>query len=89
MGRSLTPQRIGIGCALLIAAAFAGLQLTAVTGRDTPDSKNYISYALSLSGEHRAGATARTIDYVCADQGGRSLGWIRWASDSPATRFHS
>lgn len=85
MGRSLTPQRIGIGCALLIAAAFTALQLTAVTGRDSPDSKNYVSHALSLSGEPRAEATARTIDYVCADQGGRPPGWIPWASDPPAT----
>ncbi|MEV6207039.1 hypothetical protein [Kitasatospora sp. NPDC051914] len=84
MGRSLPPHRIGTGCAVLLAVAFTGVQLTAVTGRDSPDSRNYISHALSLSGESRARATARTIDYVCADPGGGRLTWIPWTADTSA-----
>ncbi|MER6708522.1 hypothetical protein [Streptomyces fumanus] len=51
---------------LLLAAAFAVLQLANVTGRDTPDSKNYLSYALSLSGEGKRGAAAGAIEHYCA-----------------------
>ncbi|MFF8098889.1 hypothetical protein ACF07S_03690 [Streptomyces sp. NPDC016640] len=51
---------------LLLAVLFAVLQLANVTGRDTPDSKNYLSYALSLSGADKREAAAATIDYVCA-----------------------
>ncbi|MBD0423235.1 hypothetical protein AB0L35_37240 [Streptomyces sp. NPDC052309] len=50
---------------LVLAAAFAVLQLANVTGRDTPDTKNYLSYALSLRGESKREAAAATIDYVC------------------------
>jgi hypothetical protein len=64
--RTLSWLRGGFVWALLIAAAFAGLELTAVTGRASPDSKNYISYALTLSGESRERATARAIQYTCA-----------------------
>ena len=53
---------------LALAAVFAVLQLANVTGRDTPDTKNYLAYALSLSGESKRGAAAATIDYVCASQ---------------------
>ncbi|GHD89273.1 hypothetical protein GCM10010508_29260 [Streptomyces naganishii JCM 4654] len=38
---------------LILAALFALLQLGTVTGRDTPDTKNYLAYALSLRGEDR------------------------------------
>ncbi|MDG9720309.1 hypothetical protein [Streptomyces sp. DH24] len=53
---------------LLLAAVFAVLQLANVTGRDTPDSKNYVSYALSLRGESPREAAAATIDYVCGSR---------------------
>ncbi|MEU9593261.1 hypothetical protein AB0D84_26545 [Streptomyces sp. NPDC048193] len=53
---------------LLLAALFAVLQLANVSGRDTPDTKNYLAYALSLSGESKRGVAAATIDYVCASQ---------------------
>ncbi|OSC49817.1 hypothetical protein B5181_40660, partial [Streptomyces sp. 4F] len=53
---------------LLLAAVFALLQLANVTGRDTPDTKNYLSYALSLTGESKRGVAAATIDYVCASK---------------------
>ncbi|GGL72389.1 hypothetical protein GCM10010129_15110 [Streptomyces fumigatiscleroticus] len=51
---------------LALAAVFAVLQLANVTGRDTPDTKNYLSYALSLRGESKRAAAAATIDYACA-----------------------
>ncbi|AQS69310.1 hypothetical protein [Streptomyces pactum] len=53
---------------LLLAAVFALLQLANVTGRDTPDTKNYLSYALSLGGGSKRGVAAATIEYVCASQ---------------------
>lgn len=53
---------------LVLAALFAVLQLTNITGRDTPDTKNYLSYALSLGGESERGAAGATIDYVCASR---------------------
>ncbi|MEV6858858.1 hypothetical protein ACIOGT_33520 [Streptomyces microflavus] len=65
---------------LLIAVAFAVLQLTAVTGRASPDTKNYLSYALSLSGESRAEAGRRAIDYSCASQQHGPLSSIPWTS---------
>ncbi|MFG2134461.1 hypothetical protein ACGFNV_42805 [Streptomyces sp. NPDC048751] len=51
---------------LVLAGVFALLQLANVTGRDTPDTKNYLSYALSLRGESKREAAAATIDYACA-----------------------
>ncbi|MEU3983681.1 hypothetical protein AB0F77_26965 [Streptomyces sp. NPDC026672] len=51
---------------LLLAAVFAVLQLATVTGRDTPDSKNYVSYALSLGGAGKREAAAATIDWACS-----------------------
>ncbi|MFI5572320.1 hypothetical protein ACIA6T_34300 [Streptomyces sp. NPDC051740] len=51
---------------LLLAAVFALLQLANVTGRDTPDSKNYLSYALSLTGADKREAATATIDWFCA-----------------------
>ncbi|MGP2441162.1 hypothetical protein [Streptomyces sp. JW3] len=53
---------------LLLAALFAVLQLANVTGRDTPDTKNYLSYALSLSGEGKRGAAAGAIEHYCASR---------------------
>ncbi|MGV9287881.1 hypothetical protein [Streptomyces sp. NPDC003719] len=53
---------------LVLAALFALLQLANVSGRDTPDTRNYLAYALSLSGESKRGAAAATIDYVCASR---------------------
>lgn len=51
---------------LVLAGVFALLQLANVTGRDTPDTKNYLSYALSLRGDSKREAAAATIDYACA-----------------------
>lgn len=51
---------------LVLAAVFAVCQLANVTGRDTPDTKNYLSYALSLGGADKHTAAAATIDYACA-----------------------
>ncbi|TDT40651.1 hypothetical protein EV562_10231 [Streptomyces sp. BK208] len=56
------------GWVLVVAAVFAVLQLANVTGRDTPDTKNYLSYALSLTGEGKRAAATATIDYVCASR---------------------
>ncbi|TPQ17415.1 hypothetical protein [Streptomyces sporangiiformans] len=50
---------------LVLAAVFALLQLANVNGRDTPDTKNYLSYALDLRGDEKREAAAATIDYVC------------------------
>ncbi|MFD4544893.1 hypothetical protein [Streptomyces sp. NPDC058466] len=51
---------------IVLAAVFAVLQLANVNGRDTPDTKNYLSYALSLGGASKQEAAARTIEYACA-----------------------
>ncbi|MGC9500550.1 hypothetical protein [Streptomyces sp. WG7] len=53
---------------LALAAVFALLQLANVTGRATPDSKNYLSYALSLGGGSEREVAAATIDYACASE---------------------
>ncbi|MGW8888604.1 hypothetical protein [Streptomyces sp. NPDC055749] len=73
MRRRITMSRTGIICSVLVMATFVGFQLTSLTGRDSPDSKNYLSYALRLSGESRASATAQAIDYTCADEAGEPL----------------
>ncbi|MFI2432572.1 hypothetical protein [Streptomyces sp. NPDC018693] len=54
------------GWVLVLAVVFALMQLANVTGRDTPDTKNYLSYALSLRGDDKRAAAAATIDYACA-----------------------
>jgi hypothetical protein len=69
---------------LLIAAAFAVLQLADVSGRDTPDTKNYLSYTLSLQGESKREAARLTIDYACA--GDASL--ARRDQSVDVIRFH-
>ncbi|GAA1433823.1 hypothetical protein GCM10009601_57210 [Streptomyces thermospinosisporus] len=53
---------------LLLVAVFALLQLGNVTGRATPDTKNYLSYALSLKGESKREAAAATIEYYCGSR---------------------
>ncbi|WP_405505501.1 hypothetical protein OG323_00735 [Streptomyces cyaneofuscatus] len=73
-------KHLGLIGMLLIAVAFTGLQLTAVTGRASPDTKNYLSYALSLSGESRAEAGRRAIGYSCASQQHGPLDSIPWTS---------
>ncbi|MFJ4965597.1 hypothetical protein EES43_04145 [Streptomyces sp. ADI96-02] len=74
-----TERRAVVGL-LLIALAFTALQLTAVTGRASPDTKNYLSYALTLSGESRAEAGRLAIGYSC-DSGQRGpLRTIPWTS---------
>ncbi|MFE9698586.1 MULTISPECIES: hypothetical protein [unclassified Streptomyces] len=69
---------------LLIALAFTGLQLTAVTGRASPDTKNYLSYALSLSGESRQEAGRLAIGYSCASGQHAPLDSIPWTSRKAA-----
>ncbi|WLW54600.1 hypothetical protein [Streptomyces sp. YU58] len=76
---------------LVLAAVFAVLQLANVTGRDTPDTKNYLSYALSLRGEGKREAAAATIDYACAGRASiarrnQSVDVIRFRAPSPTRR---
>ncbi|MEV7657289.1 hypothetical protein AB0O39_24325 [Streptomyces anulatus] len=73
-------QHLGLIGMLLIAVAFAGLQLTAVTGRASPDTKNYLSYALSLSGESRQEAGRRAIAHSCASGQHASLSPVPWTN---------
>ncbi|MFI7869433.1 hypothetical protein [Streptomyces salinarius] len=69
---------------LVLAAVFAALQLANVTGRDTPDTKNYLSYALSLTGQDKRAAATATIDYVCASRAERA----RRDQSVHVVRFH-
>ncbi|MEU0969012.1 hypothetical protein ABZ357_27655 [Streptomyces sp. NPDC005917] len=76
---------------LVLAAVFAVLQLANVTGRDTPDSKNYVSYALSLGGADRREAAAGTVDWACAGKASaaeraQSVNVVRFHAPSPAGR---
>ncbi|MGC3003025.1 hypothetical protein ACPF8X_32815, partial [Streptomyces sp. G35A] len=76
---------------LLLAALFAVLQLANVTGRDTPDTKNYLSYALRLGGMGEREAAAATIDYVCAGRAtiahrGQNVDVVRFHAPDPAPR---
>ncbi|MFI1189612.1 hypothetical protein [Streptomyces californicus] len=73
-------QYLGLVGMLLIAVAFTGLQLTAVTGRASPDTKNYLSYALSLSGESRGDAGRGAIAYSCASGQHASLSPVPWTN---------
>ncbi|WP_030583435.1 glycosyltransferase family 39 protein [Streptomyces anulatus] len=77
-------QHRGLVGMLLIAVAFAGLQLTAITGRASPDTKNYLSYALSLSGESRQDAGRLAIGYSCASGQQAPLHSIPWTSRKAA-----
>ncbi|MGW2958392.1 hypothetical protein ACWDGI_07880 [Streptomyces sp. NPDC001220] len=76
---------------LVLAAVFAVLQLADVTGRDTPDSKNYVSYALTLGGADQRAAAARTVDWACAGQASeaaraQSVNVVHFHAPSPAGR---
>ncbi|MFJ9560332.1 hypothetical protein ACIRQQ_09850 [Streptomyces fuscichromogenes] len=76
---------------LVLAAVFAVLQLAAVTGRDTPDSKNYVSYALVLAGAGKREAAAETVDWACAGEGSAAeraqrVDVLRFHAPSPAGR---
>ncbi|MFI7504107.1 hypothetical protein ACIBVL_37630 [Streptomyces sp. NPDC049687] len=73
------------GWVLVLAAVFAVLQLANVAGRDTPDTKNYLSYALSLRGESKREAAATTIDYAC--RGSASIAARRQSVN--VVRFHA
>ncbi|USQ89781.1 hypothetical protein NFX46_35775 [Streptomyces phaeoluteigriseus] len=69
---------------LVLAVVYALLQLANVTGRDTPDSKNYLSYALSLRGEGKYEAAVATIDWAC--EGEAAVAARRQSVD--VVRFH-
>ncbi|MFD8721697.1 hypothetical protein ACFV2H_27860 [Streptomyces sp. NPDC059629] len=69
---------------LVLAAVFAVLQLADVTGRDTPDSKNYVSYALTLGGATKQEAAAETADWACAGDASKA----RRAQSVDVLRFH-
>ncbi|MEW2161801.1 hypothetical protein AB0912_02205 [Streptomyces sp. NPDC007084] len=76
---------------VVIAVLFAVLQLANVTGRDTPDTKNYLAYALSLSGAGKQEAAARTIDYACASKASiarrnQAVDVVRFHRASPTRR---
>lgn len=76
---------------LVLAAVFAVLQLANVTGRATPDTKNYLSYALSLRGESTREAAAVAIDYSCASKGAtarrdQSVNPLTFHGKDPAAR---
>ncbi len=70
---------------LLLAALFALMQLATVEGRDTPDSKNYVSYALSLTGADKREAAAATIDHYCAGKAAMA----HRAQNVDVVRFHA
>lgn len=69
---------------LVLAAVFALFQLAGVTGRDTPDSKNYVSYALSLGGASKREAAAATIDWACSGDASNA----RRNQSVDVSRFH-
>ncbi|CAL9512453.1 hypothetical protein SUDANB6_03674 [Streptomyces sp. enrichment culture] len=69
---------------LVLAALFAVVQLANVTGRDTPDTKNYLAYALSLSGESKRETAESVIDYVCAGKASQA----RRAQSVHVVHFH-
>ncbi|MFE4700654.1 hypothetical protein ACFRIC_26695 [Streptomyces sp. NPDC056738] len=76
---------------ILIAVVFAVLQLANVTNRDTPDTKNYLTYALDLSGYSKQEAAALTIDYVCAGKASvarrnQAVDVVRFHRPSPTRR---
>lgn len=76
---------------IVLAAVFAVLQLANVTGRDSPDSKNYLSYALRLGGAAPDEAASLTIEYVCAGRASlarreQSVDVLRFHAPSPTRR---
>lgn len=52
----------------LIAAAFILVQLSQVTARASPDTTQYVSYSLMLSGDSREQAAADTMRFFCASR---------------------
>ncbi|WP_435859178.1 hypothetical protein [Streptomyces neyagawaensis] len=76
---------------VLLAVGFALCQLTAVTGRATPDTKNYVSYALTLGGAGVRESAAGAIDHYCGSRAAtaerdRSVDVVRFRAPSPAGR---
>ncbi|MER6161062.1 hypothetical protein ABT147_36985 [Streptomyces sp. NPDC001868] len=76
---------------LLLAAGFALLQFASVTGRATPDTKNYVSYALTLGGASVRESAAGTIDHYCGSRAAtaerkQSVDVVRFRAPSPAAR---
>lgn len=76
---------------LLLAAVFALLQLASVTGRATPDTKNYVSYALTLGGAGVRESAAGTIDHYCGSRAAAAerkqrVDVVRFRAPSPAAR---
>ncbi|GHA10583.1 hypothetical protein GCM10010389_57120 [Streptomyces echinoruber] len=78
---------------LVLAAVFAVLQLANVSGRATPDTKNYLSYAVSLRGADKREAAAVAVDYACASRASmarrnHSVDVVRFRGPSPADRVY-
>lgn len=76
---------------LLLAAGFALLQFASVTGRATPDTRNYVSYALSLGGASMRESAAGTIDHYCGSRAATAernqrVDVVRLRAPSPAAR---
>lgn len=76
---------------VLLAVGCALCQLAAVTGRATPDTKNYVSYALTLGGAGVRESAAGTIDHYCGSRTAtaerdRSVDVVRLRAPSPAGR---
>ncbi|MET8946813.1 hypothetical protein ABZX30_25420 [Streptomyces sp. NPDC004542] len=76
---------------LVLGAVFALCQLAGVTGRDTPDSKNYVSYALGLRGDDKRAAADATIDWVCEGRAslarrGQSVDVVRYHRPDPTAQ---
>ncbi|MET7685460.1 hypothetical protein [Streptomyces sp. NPDC005423] len=77
---------------LLVAAVFSLLQLANVTVRATPDTKNYLAYALSLSGHSRHETAVLTIDYACRGRASlarraQSVNVLDFHDPDPTARF--
>ncbi|MFF6780341.1 hypothetical protein [Streptomyces sp. NPDC012510] len=88
-GRARTCATRARAWVLLLAAGFALLQFASVTGRATPDTKNYLSYALSLGGAGIRESAAGTIDHYCESRAhtaarNQSVDVLRFHGPSPA-----
>ncbi|MDX2602155.1 hypothetical protein PV379_25670 [Streptomyces caniscabiei] len=76
---------------LLLAAVFALFQLAGLTGRATPDTRNYVSYALALGGAGVRESAAGTIDHYCGSRAAAAerkhrVDVVRFREPSPAAR---
>lgn len=76
---------------LLLAAGFALLQFASVTGRATPDTKNYVAYALALGGAGPREAAAGAVDHYCGSRAATAerkhgVDVVRFRAPSPAAR---